>query len=109
MVSAAVVIVVVTFGLSWLDVPLALTLGGILLLLLLAVPPIFYRAGKPIGEELTLLRSQYRTDLTAWLQGQAELVVFGALDGFRNKLSATEQRWQSRQWQQASLGGLLRR
>ncbi|WP_447878596.1 heme ABC transporter ATP-binding protein/permease CydC [Serratia fonticola] len=106
MVSAAVVIVVVTFGLSWLDVPLALTLGGILLLLLLAVPPIFYRAGKPIGEELTLLRSQYRTDLTAWLQGQAELVVFGALDGFRNKLSATEQRWQSRQWQQASLGGI---
>ncbi|HFV9293491.1 TPA: cysteine/glutathione ABC transporter ATP-binding protein/permease CydC [Serratia fonticola] len=106
MVSAAVVVVVVTFGLSWLDVPLALTLGGILLLLLLAVPPIFYRAGKPIGEELTLLRSQYRTDLTAWLQGQAELVVFGALDGFRNKLSATEQRWQSRQWQQASLGGI---
>ncbi|MBC3232087.1 heme ABC transporter ATP-binding protein/permease CydC [Serratia fonticola] len=106
MVSAAVVIVVVTFGLSWLDVPLALTLGGILLLLLLAVPPIFYRAGKPIGEELTLLRSQYRTDLTAWLQGQAELVVFGALDGFRHKLNATEQRWQSRQWQQASLGGI---
>lgn len=104
MVSAAVVIVVVTFGLSWLDVPLALTLGGILLLLLLAVPPVFYRAGKPIGEELTLLRSQYRTDLTAWLQGQAELVVFGALDGFRHKLNATEQRWQSRQWQQASLG-----
>ncbi|WP_025119363.1 MULTISPECIES: cysteine/glutathione ABC transporter ATP-binding protein/permease CydC [unclassified Serratia (in: enterobacteria)] len=106
MVSAAVVIVVVTFGLSWLDVPLALTLGGILLLLLLAVPPIFYRAGKPIGEELTLLRSQYRTDLTAWLQGQAELVVFGALDTFRQKLNATEQRWQRRQWQQASLGGI---
>ncbi|CAM4132173.1 heme ABC transporter ATP-binding protein/permease CydC [Serratia silvae] len=106
MVSAAVIIVVVTVGLSWLDVSLALTLGGILLLLLLAVPPIFYRAGKPIGEELTLLRSQYRTDLTAWLQGQAELVVFGALDGFRHKLSATEQRWQSRQWQQASLGGV---
>lgn len=106
MVSAAVVIVVVTFGLSWLDVPLALTLGGILLLLLLAVPPIFYRAGKPIGEELTLLRSQYRTDLTAWLQGQAELVVFGALDAFRQKLNATEQRWQRRQWQQASLGGI---
>jgi ATP-binding cassette subfamily C protein CydC len=105
-VSAAVVIMVVTFGLSWLDVPLALTLGGILLLLLLAVPPVFYRAGKPIGEELTLLRSQYRTDLTAWLQGQAELVVFGALDDFRQKLNATEQRWQSRQWQQASLGGI---
>lgn len=106
MISAAVVIVVVTFGLSWLDGPLALTLGGILLLLLVFIPPVFYRAGKPIGEELALLRSQYRTGLTGWLQGQAELVVFGALDGFRQKLNATEQRWQRRQWQQASLGGI---
>jgi ATP-binding cassette subfamily C protein CydC len=106
MVSAAVVIVVVTFGLSWLDGPLALTLGGILLLLLVLIPPVFYRAGQPIGKELTLLRSQYRTDLTAWLQGQAELVVFGALDGFRQRINATEQRWQRRQWQQASLGGM---
>ncbi len=106
MVSAAVVIVVVTFGLSWLDGPLALTLGGILLLLLVLIPPVFYRAGKPIGEALTLLRSQYRTSLTAWLQGQAELAVFGALNGFRQKLDATEQHWQRRQWQQASLGGI---
>ncbi|MFC0229205.1 heme ABC transporter ATP-binding protein/permease CydC [Serratia aquatilis] len=106
MVSAAVVIMVVTFGLSWLDGPLALTLGSILLLLLLVIPPVFYRAGKPIGKELTLLRSQYRTELTSWLQGQAELVVFGALENFRQKLNATEQHWQRRQWQQASLGGI---
>lgn len=105
-ISAAVVIIVVTFGLSWLDAPLALTLGTILLLLLVVIPPVFYRAGKPIGAELTLLRSQYRTDLTSWLQGQAELVVFGALNDFRHKLNATEQRWQRRQWQQASLGGI---
>ncbi|HEI8865590.1 TPA: cysteine/glutathione ABC transporter ATP-binding protein/permease CydC [Serratia odorifera] len=105
LVSAAVVIAVVTFGLSFIDPALALMLGGILLLLLLLVPPLFYRLGKPIGGELTALRSQYRTDLTAWLQGQAELVVFGAVQRFRTALSATERHWQRRQWQQASLGG----
>lgn len=106
LVSAAVVIAVVTAGLSLLDTGLALTLGAILLLLLLLIPPVFYRAGKPIGAELTALRGQYRTDLAAWLQGQAELVVFGAADSFRAVLNATEQRWQQRQWQQTSLGGL---
>lgn len=106
LVSAAVVIVVVTFGLSFVDQTLALILGGILLLLLVLVPPLFYAAGKPIGGELTALRSQYRTGLTAWLQGQAELVVFGAVNDFRRTLDRTEQRWQRRQWQQASLGGI---
>ncbi|MGW1441894.1 heme ABC transporter ATP-binding protein/permease CydC [Serratia rhizosphaerae] len=106
LISAAVVIVVVTFGLSFVDQTLALILGGILLLLLLLVPPLFYSAGKPIGSELTALRSQYRTGLTAWLQGQAELVVFGAVNDFRHALDQIEQRWQRRQWQQASLGGM---
>lgn len=106
LISAAVVIVVVTFGLSFVDQTLALILGGILLLLLLLVPPLFYSAGKPIGSELTALRSQYRTGLTAWLQGQAELVVFGAVNDFRHALDQVEQRWQRRQWQQASLGGM---
>ncbi|GAA3609539.1 cysteine/glutathione ABC transporter ATP-binding protein/permease CydC [Gibbsiella greigii] len=106
LVSAAVVIAVVTAGLSLLDTGLALTLGAILLLLLLLIPPVFYRAGKPIGAELTALRGQYRTDLAAWLQGQAELVVFGAAESCRAVLNATEQRWQQRQWQQTSLGGL---
>ncbi|MBS0975503.1 ABC transporter transmembrane domain-containing protein, partial [Serratia rubidaea] len=106
LVSAAVVIVVVTFGLSFVDQTLALILGGILLLLLVLVPPLFYAAGKPIGGELTALCSQYRTGLTAWLQGQAELVVFGAVNDFRRTLDRTEQRWQRRQWQQASLGGI---
>lgn len=106
LVSAAVVIAVVTAGLSLLDTGLALILGAILLLLLLLIPPVFYRAGKPIGAELTALRGQYRTDLAAWLQGQAELVVFGAAESCRAVLNATEQRWQQRQWQQTSLGGL---
>lgn len=85
--SAAVVILVVTYGLSWLDLSLALTLGGILLLL---VPPVFYHTGKPIGGQLTDLRGQYRAELTTWLQGQAELRIFGGVNEFRNRLNAIE-------------------
>ncbi|VTO21376.1 transport ATP-binding protein CydC [Klebsiella variicola] len=53
LVGALVVIVVVTCGLSLLDVTLALTLGGIMLVTLLVMPPLFYRAGKPAGESMT--------------------------------------------------------
>ncbi|MFV0548260.1 MAG: heme ABC transporter ATP-binding protein/permease CydC [Limnobaculum xujianqingii] len=105
LVSAIVVIMVVTFGLSWLDVSLAFTLGLIMLVLLFTIPAIFYRAGKPIGADLTALRSDYRGQLTSWLQGQSELVIFGALTAFRQKLVVIELRWLERQKQQASLAG----
>ncbi|SUH20430.1 transport ATP-binding protein CydC [Salmonella enterica subsp. enterica] len=46
LVGAFVVIMIVTLGLSVLDVTLAITLGGIMLLTLFIMPPVFYRAGK---------------------------------------------------------------
>lgn len=106
LVSALVVILLVTFGLSFLDVKLALTLGAIMLVLMLLLPVIFYRAGKPAGRELTALRSDYRMQLTSWLQGQSELVVFGAQPRFRQQLNDIEHRWMLRQQQQAKLTGL---
>ncbi|PLR41309.1 cysteine/glutathione ABC transporter ATP-binding protein/permease CydC [Chimaeribacter californicus] len=106
LVSALVVILVVAAGLSWLDVTLALLLSGIMLALLLLLPLIFYRAGKPVGRALTTLRGEYRIQLTAWLHGQAELVVYGAGSRFRQALESTEQQWQHQQQRQATLGGL---
>ncbi|EMM6762150.1 cysteine/glutathione ABC transporter ATP-binding protein/permease CydC [Pluralibacter gergoviae] len=106
LVGALVVIVVVTFGLSFLDVGLALTLGGIMLLTLLLLPPLFYRAGKPVGESLTRLRGQYRQQLTDWLQGQAELSIFGASGRYRDALTDTEQAWHDAQRRQAGLTAL---
>ncbi|MCX2942845.1 ABC transporter transmembrane domain-containing protein, partial [Rahnella perminowiae] len=103
LVSALVVIILVTAGLSFLDLKLALTLGGIMLVLMLILPVIFYRAGKPAGRELTALRSDYRMQLASWLQGQSELVVFGAQPRFRQQLNDIEQRWMLRQQQQAKL------
>lgn len=105
-ISALTVIIIVTFGLSFVDVTLALILGAIMLVLMLLLPVIFYRAGQPIGRELTTLRSDYRTQLNAWLQGQAELVIFGAHLRFRNTLDNIEQRWMRSQQHQAALSGL---
>ncbi|WP_193112485.1 heme ABC transporter ATP-binding protein/permease CydC [Klebsiella aerogenes] len=106
LVGALVVILVVTIGLSVLDVTLALTLGGIMLATLLLLPPLFYRAGKPTGERITQLRGQYRQQLTSWLQGQAELMLFNASDRYRKQMEKTEQRWQEAQRRQAELTAL---
>ncbi|MGC6387612.1 heme ABC transporter ATP-binding protein/permease CydC [Ewingella sp. S1.OA.A_B6] len=106
LISALVVILVVTFGLSFLDLNLALTLGAIMMVLMLLLPIIFYHAGQPIGRELTSLRGAYRTQLNAWLQGQSELVVFGAQARFRQMLDDIERHWMHRQQQQAKLSGL---
>jgi ATP-binding cassette subfamily C protein CydC len=106
LISALVVILVVTFGLSFLDVTLALTLGGIMLLTLVALPPLFYRAGKPTGESLTTLRGDYRQQLTAWLQGQAELTIFDASTRYREQMEQTELSWHEAQRRQSELTAL---
>ncbi|TDT60184.1 ATP-binding cassette subfamily C protein CydC [Enterobacter sp. AG5470] len=103
LVGALVVIIVVMVGLSVLDVSLALMLGGIMLATLFILPPLFYRAGKPTGENLTTLRGQYRQQLTSWLQGQAELTLFGASERYRQELENTELNWHDAQRRQSDL------
>ncbi|WET39302.1 heme ABC transporter ATP-binding protein/permease CydC [Citrobacter enshiensis] len=105
-VGAFVVIVVVTVGLSFLDVTLAITLGGVMLLTLFILPPLFYRAGKSTGQSLTHLRGQYRQQLTAWLQGQAELTIFGASERYRAQMESTELQWHEAQRHQSELTAL---
>lgn len=106
LVGALVVILVVTLGLSFLDGTLALTLGGIMLLTLFLLPPLFYRAGKPTGEQLTHLRGRYRQQLTSWLQGQAELTIFNASTRYREQMEQTEVNWHDAQRRQSELTAL---
>ncbi|PTA93234.1 cysteine/glutathione ABC transporter ATP-binding protein/permease CydC [Kosakonia sp. H7A] len=106
LVGALVVIIVVMVGLSVLDVSLALMLGGIMLATLLILPPLFYRVGKPTGENLTALRGQYRQQLTSWLQGQAELTIFGASQRYREQLENTELNWHDAQRRQSDLSAV---
>ncbi|MBC8948868.1 MULTISPECIES: heme ABC transporter ATP-binding protein/permease CydC [Xenorhabdus] len=104
--AAFVVILALTFGLSFLDITLAYTIGGIMLGLLLILPCVFYHAGKPYGRNITQQRGQYRTLLTSALQGQAELSVFGALRRFRQSMTEIENDWLKSQQKQANLTGL---
>lgn len=106
LISALVIIVVVVCGLAWLDVHLALTLGGIMLLLLIGLPILFYHAGKPVGAALTSLRADYRTQLVGWIRANAELAIYGALGRFRDQLEEKERQWQQQQQRQAALGAL---
>ena len=106
LVGAFVVIMVVTLGLSVLDFTLAITLGGIMLLTLFILPPLFYQAGKSTGQSLTHLRGQYRQQLTSWLQGQAELTIFGASERYRAQMEATELQWHEAQRRQSELTAL---
>ncbi|WP_039029504.1 heme ABC transporter ATP-binding protein/permease CydC [Leclercia adecarboxylata] len=106
LVGALVVIVVVTLGLCLLDVHIALVLGGIMLATLFVLPPLFYRAGKPTGENLTRLRGEYRQQLTGWLQGQAELTIFGASRRYRAQMENTELNWHEAQRKQSELTAL---
>ncbi|MDV5355937.1 cysteine/glutathione ABC transporter ATP-binding protein/permease CydC [Enterobacter asburiae] len=106
LVGALVVIIVVLVGLSVLDLSLALTLSGIMLATLLILPPLFYRAGKATGENLTALRGLYRQQLTSWLQGQAELTIFGASQRYREQLENTELNWHEAQRRQSDLSAV---
>lgn len=106
LVGAFVVIMVVTLGLSVLDFTLAITLGGIMLLTLFILPPLFYQAGKSTGQSLTHLRGQYRQQLTSWLQGQAELTIFGASERYRAQMETTELQWHEAQRRQSELTAL---
>jgi ATP-binding cassette subfamily C protein CydC len=77
-----------------------------MLLTLFILPPLFYQAGKSTGQSLTHLRGQYRQQLTSWLQGQAELTIFGASERYRAQMEATELQWHEAQRRQSELTAL---
>lgn len=101
--GALVVIVSVSIGLSLIDVPLALTLGGIMLLTLLLLPALFWRQARPLGYTIGSARNLWHQGLIQWLEGQAELMIYGASATWRKEIDQQEQRWQQAQLQQQRL------
>lgn len=104
--SAFVVIVIVTLGLSFISCNIASVLAVIMLAILFIFPWLFYILGKPVGIKITQLRSQYRSHLTTWLTGHAELTIFNAESRFRDQLNKTEHLLIKQQRQNASLIGI---
>lgn len=105
-ISAIVVILFITIGLSLFYTPLALFVGTTLLCLLLIIPTLFYRLGNKFGAKLTLSRAQYRTQFIEFIQAQAELLLFNAQDKMQQGLNQTEQQWQHLQQRETNLAGL---
>lgn len=106
LIGAAVVIVVVTCGLALLDVPLALLLGGIMLLTLMLMPPLFWRLGASAGQQIAQHQAHWRLQLTLWLTGLSELKIYGAAPSWRSQLDTEEFNWQQAQRKQHRLQAL---
>ncbi|MDG3087975.1 cysteine/glutathione ABC transporter ATP-binding protein/permease CydC [Vibrio hannami] len=99
-------IITLTAFLSWLDLALGLTLGGVLAVLLFVWPVVFYKLGKNNGSELTLNKSELRVSSLDWLQGHSELVLFGAEERYRNAILEAQKKLLSNQFVNANLTGM---
>ncbi|NMH66446.1 heme ABC transporter ATP-binding protein/permease CydC [Shewanella salipaludis] len=72
------------------DAALALVLCGLLLAAWLLLPLLFYRLGDRAGRDTVDNKRRLRVLLLEYLQGQAELTLFGANGGFLARLDAAE-------------------
>jgi ATP-binding cassette subfamily C protein CydC len=99
-------IAALTALLCWFDMALGLTLGGVLLVLLLVWPVMFYKLGKRNGAELTQHKAEMRVATLDWLQGYSELTIFGAESRYRNAIYAAQEKLLANQKVNASFTGL---
>lgn len=105
-VTALIMILLLFVGLSYINLPIALIITIVLTITLLAIPVIFYHAGKQLGETLAKQQSEYRALLINYLQGQAELTLFNAQHRYRTKLDKLESDWLFHQQRQSTLMAL---
>ncbi|PJG86300.1 heme ABC transporter ATP-binding protein/permease CydC [Conservatibacter flavescens] len=105
-ITALSIIVIMTIGLSFVNVGLALFIGISLLVLLSVIPTLFYQLGKRFGAQLTQARSLYRVQFVEFIQAQAELLLFNAQNQAQKKLEHIEAQWQNYQQKEANLSGL---
>ncbi|MGR5236938.1 heme ABC transporter ATP-binding protein/permease CydC [Vibrio alfacsensis] len=95
-----------TAVLAFFDWHLALLLGGILTVMLLVWPVLFYKLGKHNGAHLTQNKAQLRVATLDWLQGYSELSLFGAEERYRNVILEKQKQLLSNQFVNANLTGM---
>ncbi|AXY00883.1 cysteine/glutathione ABC transporter ATP-binding protein/permease CydC [Vibrio alfacsensis] len=99
-------ILAMTAVLAFFDWHLAILLGGILTVMLLIWPVLFYKLGKHNGEHLTHNKAQLRVATLDWLQGYSELSLFGAEERYRNAILEKQNQLLSNQFVNANLTGM---
>ena len=104
--AAVMVIAILSFGLSWFSSTLGMVvlvmMGGWLLLL----PPLFYALGKHSSKAKGQSQQQLRQAALDYLQGMAELQIYGSERKFYRKLQDKEQQLHKNQEQLSRLEGL---
>lgn len=90
MISALLLICCLFLFVAWIDVYLALILCAGLLLIWLILPWIFYFLGRQPGIKLIKSKRVVRIRILEYVQGLAEISLFGADDRFRGKLAQSE-------------------
>lgn len=90
MLSAFFMLLTMTFFVAWIDTQLALILCGSLLLMWLILPWLFYFLGRKPGVNQLHSKRLYRVQILEFIQGLAEISLFGAAQHFRDKLSQAE-------------------
>ncbi|MBV7314707.1 cysteine/glutathione ABC transporter ATP-binding protein/permease CydC [Shewanella sp. NIFS-20-20] len=106
-VVAALIMMACLYGfLSWFDAGLAKILVAALLLAWCVLPALFYWLGKDHGRALVNTKRQYRIKLVEFIQGQAELTLFGADRRYRAQLDNAEQALLLSQHQMAKVTAL---
>jgi ATP-binding cassette subfamily C protein CydC len=90
MLSAFLMLLAMYFFVAWIDAQLALILCGSLLLMWLVLPWLFYFLGRKPGVSQLHNKRIYRVQVLEFIQGIAEISLFGATQRFREKLSQAE-------------------
>ncbi|OEG74923.1 cysteine/glutathione ABC transporter ATP-binding protein/permease CydC [Shewanella colwelliana] len=90
MAASLLMIAALYLFLGWFDSSLAVTLCSLLLLFWLLLPLAFYLLGEEPGRLQLESKRQYRVLLLEYLQGQAELTLFGAVKRYRAELDQAQ-------------------
>mgnify|MGYP003624317312 CR=1 FL=1 len=88
--SALFTLLVMYLLVAWIDAELALIISASLLLIWLVLPWIFYFLGRKPGINQLQNKHIYRVQLLEFIQGQAEISLFGAMQDFRARLTQAE-------------------
>jgi len=90
LISALLLLCGLFLFVAWIDVNLALILCGSLFLVWLILPCIFYYLGRKPGIKLMKSKRVLRIQILEFVQGLAEISLFGANDRFCEQLAQSE-------------------
>ena len=106
LLSAVLVTALMTLFLSFFSVKLSLILMGIATGWIVLMPVLFYFLGRRAGHSIGKYQGELRQGILDFIQGMAELNIYGAVTRFRKDLSFSEQLLHHNQEKMAMFEGL---